>query len=330
MKKNKPKNQKKKQPDEASGEIKTEELDFDRLLDEFIKPELFVPQPDNIADPLDSLTGLHNVKNRFRTFEKVTYFNRWRALKGLPTLDLPLHAVFMGSPGTGKTTVAKALGRMLRRAGVLSRGHLVVMERSTLLGQNYNAEAEKTLEAIEKAQGGILLIDEAYQLYQPCDPRDPGKFVIETLLTAMSDEGRRDWMLILAGYTDRMKHMMYMNPGLRSRIPEANIYEFEDFSEAQLMEIAERYFESNGYVLRDDAHTALAQLLHSDYAARGEDFGNARHVINIIQTQIIPAMATRLADVTEPGIDDLSEIHAADIPQPTLHKNIRRRAGFTI
>lgn len=116
------------------------------------------------------------------------------------------------------------MGMILHRAGVLSKGHVVVRERATLLGQNYNSEAENTIAAIKEAQGGILLIDEAYQLYQPNDPRDPGKFVIDTLLTALADETNRDWMLVLAGYLDDMKRMFDMNPGFKSRIPESNIY----------------------------------------------------------------------------------------------------------
>ena len=143
---------------------------------------------------LNHLTGLRSVKEKLAIYERVVRFNKMRADKGLPVSSTPLHAVFLGSPGTGKTTVAKMMGAMLHRAGVLSKGHVVIRERATLLGQNYNSEAEKTMAAIEAAQGGILFIDEAYQLYQPENPRDPGKFVIETLLTTLADEKHRDWL----------------------------------------------------------------------------------------------------------------------------------------
>lgn len=288
------------------------------------------------ADPLaalNRLTGLRAVKEKLTTYERVVRFNRLRADSGLPVAHAPLHAMFLGSPGTGKTTVARMMGVMLRRAGLLSRGHVVVRERATLLGQYYSSEAQNTLAAIDEAQGGILLIDEAYQLFQPDDPRDPGKFVVETLLTALADEHRRDWMLVLAGYPDQMLRLFDLNPGLRSRIPDSNIYRFDDFSEPELMEIAERYLASNRYTLAPDAHAALADRLRADYAHRERNFGNARHVINLIQTEILPAMAVRVT--TEAASAPLSEaaltvIRPADIPRPAGPlAPPRPRLGFT-
>lgn len=278
---------------------------------------------------LDSLVGLRAVKEKLAVYESVVRFNRMRADSGLPVSPMPLHAMFLGSPGTGKTTVAKAIGMMLRRAGVLSKGHVVVRERATLLGRYYNTESENTLAAIEEARGGILLIDEAYQLCQADDPRDPGRFVIETLLTVLADETRRDWMLILAGYPDEMKRMFDMNPGFRSRIPDSNIYTFDDFSEPELMEIALRYLERQHYTLTPEAESRLSGRLGHDYAARERNFGNARHVINMIQTEILPAMAVRVTAAGITGASALTEIHAADIPQPVaLRTDPRPRIGF--
>ena len=256
-------------------------------------------------------------------------FNKKRAECNLPTLKLPLHAMFWGSPGTGKTTVAKRMGWMLRHVGVLSKGHVVIKERATLLGPNYSCEETNTLAAIEEAQGGILFIDEAYQLYQPNDPRDPGKFVIEALMTALADESNRDWMLILAGYTDEMKHMFEMNPGLKSRIPESNIYIFDDFTENELMEIAERYFVRNRYLMTEDAKTALSIRLGNDYRNRNRGFGNARHVINMIQTEILPSIASRVFDMENPDVEALSQILSCDIPKPqNLVQGSRPKIGY--
>ena len=327
----------------------TDEMDFDTLLNNFISQELHSASQQDIepeeADEdiddeaeepeesltaqLDHLTGLRAVKEKLISYEHLMRFNRMRGEHGLPMLTTPLHAMFLGSPGTGKTTVAKLMGSMLRRAGVLSRGHVVVRERANLLGQNYNSESEKTLAAIEEAQGGILFIDEAYQLYQPNDPRDPGKFVIDTLLTALANEDNRDWMLILAGYPKQMTRMFEMNPGLQSRIPQSNIYTFDDFNESELMEIAERYLEQRRYTLSDDARKALQTRLCADYRQRNQNFGNARHVINLIQTEIIPAMAMRV--MKEATISDLTltQISAADIPQCHPAVNAApRRIGF--
>lgn len=278
---------------------------------------------------LDRLTGLRPVKERLATYERVVRFNKMRADNGLPTSPAPLHAMFLGSPGTGKTTVARMMGVMLHRAGLLSRGHVVARERATLLGQFYSSESEKTLEAIEEARGGILFIDEAYQLFQPADPKDPGKFVIETLLTALSDPGSRDWMLILAGYPDEMRQMLDMNPGFKSRIPDSNVYIFPDFTEPELMEIAENYLARNSYTLADDARAALRGRLAEDCARRGKNFGNARHVMNLIQTEILPAMAVR---VTSEGLTDtasLTEIRLPDIPRVIpLQSPRQHRIGF--
>lgn len=284
---------------------------------------------EEVSCPLDSLVGLEAVKNKLAVYKKVVQFNALRKKQGLPSMAVPLHAMFLGSPGTGKTTVAKYIGRLLADAGVLSSGHVVVRERATLLGQNYHAESEHTLDALAEAQGGILLIDEAYQLYQPNDARDPGKFVIETLLTALADETNRDWMLILAGYPEPMRQMFNMNPGLKSRIPDTNIYVFEDFTEAQLMEIAERYLAENRYVLSDEARRALAYRLGADYAVRDSSFGNARHVVNLIESGIIPAMAVRVLGTPSPEVDDLCLIQASDIPRPVCMPVVtRRRIGF--
>lgn len=284
----------------------------------------------SIVDSLSHLTGLKSVKEKLARYEKVVLFNKMRADHGLPVDAPPLHAMFLGSPGTGKTTVAKRMGAMLRRAGVLSKGHVVVRERATLLGQNYASESENTLKAIEAAQGGILFIDEAYQLFQPDDPRDPGKFVIESLLTTLADESHRDWMLILAGYADKMRPMFDMNPGFKSRIPESNIYTFDDFSEAELMEIAERYLERRMFTLSAEARQALERRLKEDCKRRDSTFGNARHVINMIQTDILPAMAVRVVDSQSADEGHLSEIQAADIPAASQAQaaNGRPRIGF--
>lgn len=338
----------------AEDYMMSETVDFDKLLDDFISEQNTTSesQPDKESgeseesDPkaqegsghykplmpsLDHLTGLRSVKEKLSVYERVVRFNKMRSDKGYPITPTPLHAMFLGSPGTGKTTVAKMIGVMLHRAGILSKGHVVVRERATLLGQNYNSEAEKTLGAIEEAQGGILFIDEAYQLYQPNDSRDPGKFVIETLLTALADESNRDWMLVLAGYPDQMKRMFEMNPGFKSRIPDSNIYVFDDFTETELMEIAENYLSRNDYRLSDDARQALTVRLNVDYANRDKSFGNARHVINMIQTEILPSMAVRVVDE---GLDDetsLTEIRVTDIPAPVAKSApFRPRIGFAV
>ena len=184
------------------------------------------------------------------------------------------------------------------------------------------------MEALEEARGGILFIDEAYQLLDEHDPRDPGRHVIDTLLTKLSDENDRDWMLILAGYPQQTQRLYEINPGLKSRIPESNIYTFDDFSESELMEIAESYLAKNNYTLSNKARQALSLRLNADYLSRNESFGNARHVMNLIQTNIIPAMASRIIDTR--STNDLTTILECDIPKPICTSANHRRIGFQL
>lgn len=263
---------------------------------------------------LDSLIGLDSVKAKVVSYRRLIEFNSMREKAGLKSSNPPLHCLFLGSPGTGKTTVAKIMGEILHECGILSKGHVVMRERSTLLGKYYSSEGENVNQALEEARGGILFIDEAYQLYHPEDPKDPGRFVIETLMTALADENNRDWMLILAGYTEPMMGLFKINPGLKSRIPESNHYVFEDFSEEQLLEIATGYLEDRDFHLSDEASAALSARIHADYITRDKDFGNARHVINLIETDIFPAMATRVSRLKAPTVEQLSIIEPADIP----------------
>lgn len=305
-----------------------------RKLEEEQKAEELKKAADTptVSEMLERLTGLERVKSKVTSYRQLMEFNRRRSDAGLPSFKAPLHCMFLGSPGTGKTTVAKMLGKILNRCGVLSSGHVVVRERATLIGQYYSSEGENIRNALEEAQGGILFIDEAYQLHQPHDPKDPGRFVLESLMTALADESNRDWMLILAGYTEPMLEMFKINPGLRSRIPETNYYVFEDYSADQLMEIAERYLAEREFALDDDARTLLRTRLSADYVARDKSFGNARHVINLIETGIFPAMAARISTLETPCAEDLSTIRGCDIPltteKPILTIQPRTPMGF--
>lgn len=258
--------------------------------------------PSEASCRLANLVGLEQVKEMI---ERQTELQRFLALRrdaDFATPSMPLHSLFLGSPGTGKTTVGKLLGELLKEAGALSKGHVVFRERATLLGQYYSSECEKTLEALEEAQGGILFIDEAYQLFQPEDPRDPGKFVLETLMTALADPDRRDWMLVLSGYSKPMLEMIKSNPGLASRIPASNHYHFPDFDAQQLMEVATRYCMSNDFELSRGAEAKLAMKIENDWRHRDERFGNARYVVNLLETEIIPSMAQRVMAITRSPI----------------------------
>ncbi len=322
---------------DEEGEFKPEEFveikdyTYEKGLEVLRKRGDRLPEGANARKRLDELVGLCDVKRKLSDCDHLVRFFQMRRQQGLPAQSFPLHALFLGSPGTGKTTVAKLMGALMRDAGVLSKGHVVVKERSSLINQYYGSAEQRTHDAIEEAQGGILFIDEAYQLYAPNEPKDPGKDVIQSLLTVLADDQNRDIMVIMAGYTEQMLKMMEMNPGLSSRFPRSNHYVFDDYTPDELIEIARRYFASNAYQLSDEAEKALCKLLRSDYEHRQKDFGNARHVMNLIQTGILPSMARRIAQEANADRETLTLIQACDIPAPHFldHPTIQHRTlGF--
>ena len=287
-------------------------------------------EPPKPIDKLNAMIGLTNVKAQVKSYSNLVKFFKQRSDKGLKVKRPPLHSMFLGSPGTGKTTVARILGEILHECGVLSKGHVVMTERSKLVGKYYGTEEENVRAAIEEAKGGILFIDEAYQL-APNDPKDPGRFVIDSLMTALADDSNRDWMLILAGYDEPMQRLFKLNPGLRSRFPGSNIFKFKDYTKDELLEIATSYIEGNDYSLTHNAQLALERRIAFDYDHRDSEFGNARCVMNLIETGIIPAMAARVAEMEAPSVKDLVTIKSADIPAGTnivRMQPLQRRIGF--
>lgn len=213
------------------------------------------------------------------------------------------HMLFLGNPGTGKTTVAKLVGEIYHNMGLLSKGHTVETNRSKLVGEYIGMTEKKTLEAIEEARGGVLFIDEAYTLVShESDTKDFGKEILNALLTVLS-EPQPDMIVILAGYEDKMMNMMKTNPGLKDRFPLT--FHFDDYSAEELMEMACRTLKAGNYRLTDDAHKCLNTLIEKAAANRNEYFGNGRWVHNLIYQGIIKSMARRVmaSSPTERNID---------------------------
>lgn len=146
-------------------------------------------------------------------------------------------------------------------------------------------------------------------------------------MTTLADESRRDWMLIMAGYPEPTRQMLDMNPGLASRIPASNHYHFDDFSPEELMEIALNYLTANSFTLSPEADTSLREVIAEDYANRPENFGNGRYVMNLLQTRVIQAAASRIVKLAEASPEILSRIEACDIPAPEF---VKRRARPTL
>ena len=265
---------------------------------------------------LEAMVGLQRLKDDMKEARMMAMFNKKRAEMCLQTDgEQRNHMLFLGNPGTGKTTVAKLVGQMYHSMGLLSKGHTVETNRSKLVGEYIGMTEKKTLDAIEEARGGVLFIDEAYTLIShESDTKDFGKEVLNALLTVLS-EPEPDMIIILAGYEDKMAAMMKTNPGLKDRFPLT--FHFDDYSAGELMEMACRTLEAGNYRLTDEAHRCLASLIEKAAAQRDEYFGNGRWVHNLINQGIIKSMARRVmsgsAAVKNIDISLLCDIQEADI-----------------
>ena len=276
---------------------------------------------------LDSLIGLEDVKRSIKTNSNYMLLMKAREKMGLPHGERILNMVFMGNPGTGKTMVCRLMGSLLKEIGILSKGHVVEVNRECLIGQYIGDSEKRTKSFIEQAKGGILFIDEAYSLVTREDhDRDFGRRVLDTLMTHLS-EPSNDLLVVMAGYTNDMKFLMNSNPGLASRFPIR--FEFPDYTPEELMQICQLYFDRYHYQITDDAKSALLNILMNVVSI--PNYGNGRYVKTLIENQIIPNMANRIA--SDNAFADpiaLIRIEKADIPLNTSIKEPYRKIGFNV
>ena len=248
-----------------------------------------------------------------------------RKQNGLKTVDMSLHMVFSGNPGTGKTMIARLMARIYRSLGVLSKGQLVEVDRSSLVAGYIGQTATKTSEVIEKAKGGVLFIDEAYTLSSGKGENDFGQEAIDTLLKAMEDN-REDLIVIVAGYDGLMDEFIHSNPGLESRF---NRYlHFDDYNVDEMMSILELQLKKGQYVLDDSARIAVRDYIELSNTG-SIAFGNARGVRNIFE-RLLVAQANRLSaatDLTKEALMTLTEedVKAARESDDKLNKALKER-----
>ncbi|HSI60808.1 MAG TPA: CbbX protein [Ideonella sp.] len=262
-----------------------------------------------LLDQLDAeLIGLAPVKGRIRDIAALLLIDKLRAEQGLQSQPPSLHMCFTGNPGTGKTTVAMRMAAVLKQLGYVRKGHLVAVTRDDLVGQFIGHTAPKTKEVIKKAMGGVLFIDEAYYLYRPENERDYGQEAIEILLQVMENH-RDDLVVILAGYKDRMDTFFSSNPGMASRV--AHHIDFPDYSEAELMQIAQLMLTTLNYRFDAGAEGAFAHYVQ--LRRQQPHFANARSVRNALD-RIRLRHATRLFNADSAlSKEQLCTLQASDV-----------------
>jgi DNA polymerase III delta prime subunit len=272
------------------------------------------PPVDDVATDtmvkLDDLVGLSSVKAEVARLRYSANMKERRKLLGLLAPRTSHHLVFVGNPGTGKTTVARIVGQLYKDVGILERGHVVEVDRSSLVAEYVGQTATKTKEAVKRAIGGVLFIDEAYTLSSSgLGTGDFGMEAIDTLLKGMED--RRDSLVVIvAGYPQEMEEFIRSNPGLASRFTKT--IRFEDFSVPELFEVAESLCVSNDYRLADDARSTLFEILAAALRAEKRSFGNARYVRNLFE-EATRHQAERLSEDDSIDKDQLCEITANDL-----------------
>lgn len=265
---------------------------------------------EELMQQLNKLVGLNDVKSKVNdliAFQKVQLL---RKEKGLHSPKSTMHLAFTGNPGTGKTTVARIIGRIYRKLGLLSKGHFMEVSRTDLIAGYQGQTALKVKEVIEKAKGGVLFIDEAYSITENDHSDSYGRECLTELTKALEDY-REDLVVIVAGYTEPMRQFFESNPGLKSRFN--TFIEFDDYNVNELMEILVCMTNAEDYVISDKAREILSQQIIKTIESKQNNFANGRFIRNIFESMTMNH-ARRVDKIEHPSIMDLELLTENDIP----------------
>jgi len=276
-----------------------------------VKP---LPATDHYAEiqkELEAMVGMENVKALVYEIYALLYISRMRSEAGLSGGAQVYHMIFKGNPGTGKTTIARIIAKLFQKMGVLSKGHLIEVERADLVGEYIGHTAQKTRDLVRKALGGVLFVDEAYSLARGGE-KDFGKEAIDTLVKAMEDQ-RNGFILILAGYPAEIDMFLNTNPGLPSRFPIQ--IDFPDYTIDQLLQICELMAKERDYVLMPQTVFKLRQHLVQEKLNTLFSFSNARYVRNAVEKAIRHQAVRLLTQYANsvPGKQELMTIRPEDL-----------------
>lgn len=263
-----------------------------------------------LAD-LDQLIGLEGVKSKVNDLIAYQKVQLLRDRQGLHSQKGTMHMAFTGNPGTGKTTVARIVGRVYKQIGLLSKGHFVEASRTDLIAGYQGQTALKVKKVIEQAKGGVLFIDEAYSITENDHADSYGRECLTELTKALEDY-RDDLVVIVAGYTEPMKHFFASNPGLKSRFN--TFIEFPDYSSQELFIMFEKLCAANDYVISSDLAELVSASLDALVSGKNENFANGRLVRNIYD-DLVMNHARRVATIEEPSYSELATIVASDFGQ---------------
>lgn len=262
----------------------------------------------SLFDELEGLVGLQEAKKTIYEIYALLKINKEREKHHLKQEKQVFHMVFKGNPGTGKTTVARLFGKMFREMGILSKGHLIEVERADLVGEFIGHTAQKTRDLVKKALGGILFIDEAYSLARGGE-KDFGKEAVDCLTKALEDSNK-DFICIIAGYNEEMENFLDLNPGLPSRFP-VHIT-FDDYSVDELLEIANIMARNKDFEITKDGLDKIKRTVSGIVSDPFQmNFSNARFIRNCIE-KAIRVQAVRLIKANEFGRDDLVKLKPED------------------
>jgi len=275
-------------------------------------------QKDNAMAELDELIGLAKIKTKTKDYLNAIKLAQRRMELGLPTNMPRLHMAFLGNPGTGKTTVAEIIGRVFASWGILSGGRVIRTEKSQMVGQYIGETEFKMTNLLARARGNILFIDEAYQLVEGGE-KDHGRIVMNSLLTELGKDNL-DMVVILAGYTAPMKKLLESNEGIESRFP--NVFNFEDYTTDELMEIGKLMIRKQGFILTDGAAENMRQIIQEESDSPSPRFGNGRFVSNLLQNEILATLGARTARIKNPTKEDLSTILPEDVVIGKAQKDV--------